>query len=282
MNISILQAGSDSSIQVDSSDRGLQFGDGLFETIAIHNGTARFLERHLQRLKQGCHALNITNVDFTQIAEAVKQQAATSFDCVIKLILTAGNSERGYKRPADSEPNVFIRITGFPVFEPAQCITTRLCKTRLAKQPALAGIKHLNRLEQILARNEWNDLSIQEGLLTDMDGLVIEGTMSNIFLVKNGDLHTPNLNNCGVAGIMRSVVIDLAKANDIPVSICQITPDDLHVADEVFLTNSLFEIRPVCEIITVGKYEPGPVTKDLMRMLPEISTQDDSSKWYAE
>lgn len=269
------------SSQLCIDDRGLQFGDGLFETIAVRQGSACCLGRHMQRLQQGCRLLAIGDVDFVRLAATLQQYAAVHEKGVIKLILTAGNSRRGYKRPADTSPNVIIKIAALPKTEETPKLKIRLCKTRLARQPGLAGIKHLNRLEQVLARQEWADESIHEGLLQDTDDWLIEATMSNCFLVRDKRLITPDLTNCGVAGVMRSLVIDTAKTAGVSVKISRISIDDLKSADEVFLTNSLFGIRPVCEIIGSGQYATGPVTQLLQQEIVNHVAQDTSDNWYA-
>ena len=266
---------------INSQDRGLQFGDGLFETMAVRNGVVCFLSRHLRRLQHGCNILGIDKTNMKQLSTTLQLQAANHEQAVIKVIVTAGNSARGYKRSSNNQPNIIVKVSAMPEVDNERCIKAMLCKTRLARQPSLAGIKHLNRLEQVLARKEWDDESIQEGLLLDTDNWLIEGTMSNIFLAKDGQLKTPDLSQCGVAGIMRSVVIDLAQAAGMVVNISQISGDELKAADEIFMTNSLFEIRPVCEISGVGDYDPGPISEKLQEEISNCVTQDTSDNWYA-
>ncbi len=266
---------------INNQDRGLQYGDGLFETMVVRNGVICFLARHLRRMQQGCDILSINLVNMKLLSATLQQQATHYEQAVIKLILTAGNSARGYKRSSDSQSNTIIKVSAMPEADNGRCIKAMLCTTRLARQPLLAGIKHLNRLEQVLARNEWDDESIQEGLLLDTDNWLIEGTMSNIFLAKDGQLKTPDLSQCGVAGIMRSVVIDLAQAAGIVVNISQISETELKTADEIFMTNSLFEVRPVCEITGITHYKPGPITEALQKVISMRATHDTSENWYA-
>ena len=266
---------------INSQDRGLQYGDGLFETMLVRNGVVCFLSRHLRRLQHGCNILGIDKTNMKQLSTTLQQQAANNEQAVIKVIVTAGNSARGYKRSSDSQSNTIIKVSAMPEVDNGRCIKAMLCTTRLARQPSLAGIKHLNRLEQVLARNEWDDESIQEGLLLDTDNWLIEGTMSNIFLAKGGQLKTPDLSQCGVAGIMRSVVIDQAKSDGLNVEICQISEAELKTADEIFMTNSLFEVRPVCEISGIGDYDPGPISEKLQEEISNCVTQDTSDNWYA-
>jgi 4-amino-4-deoxychorismate lyase len=122
-----------------------------------------------------------------------------------------------------------------------------LCETRLSHQPRLAGIKHLNRLENVLAAAEWQNPDVAEGLLCDSEGNVIEGTRSNLFLVRHGELLTPDLSRCGVAGVQRQRVLDWAATRNLPASVGRVTLQDVLDADEVFLTNSVIGLWPVRE-----------------------------------
>ena len=262
-------------------DRGFQFGDGLFETIAVRQGTACFLKRHMRRLQQGCRILSIHGINIEELSETIQQQAAQHEQAIIKLIVTAGSSSRGYRRSSTSTPTVVIKITAIPEVNPDQPLKVMLCNTRLARQPRLAGIKHLNRLEQVLARQEWDDDSIQEGLILDTENCLIEATASNLFLVRDDKLITPDLTNCGVAGVMRAVVIDCARTAGLETSRVALNLDDLKTADEVFLTNALFGIRPVYEIMGHGDYKTGPVTSLLQNKLAACVKQDKTDNWYA-
>jgi len=167
---------------------------------------------------------------------------------VLKLILSRGEGGRGYRYPESVQPSrIFMRHPwpDHPQQNGREGVQVRFCNITLARQPALAGLKHLNRLEQVLARNEWQDAQMAEGLMLDENGNVIEGTMSNVFMVQNGILYTPDLSACGVAGIMRDTVLELARNTDMTVRITNITKDQLCEADEIFLTNSLIGIWPV-------------------------------------
>lgn len=238
--------------RIPVTDRGLQYGDGLFETLAFREGKLEFLNAHLQRLSAGCERLGITFAAQDKLElELATLCAQTAEDSVIKIMLTRGSGGRGYKAPKDAEPMRIISAHPMPEY-PESCqhgITVRLCQHQLGINPALAGIKHLNRLEQVLARSEWDDDSIREGLMLDINGRLVEGTMSNLFLVNHGQLKTPPVQENGIAGIMRAEVIKLATKLDIPVIEQALTLADLNEAEEVFLTNSLIEIWPVTRLI---------------------------------
>lgn len=259
--------------RIDVTDRGLQYGDGVFETIAFRHGNLEFLSAHLSRLKQGCERLKIAfppslqqalSDDIAQLCQSLNQNA------VIKLILTRGAGGRGYRYHPDMQPTRIVSshlMPEYPLTNQAG-VSVRICQQRLALNPSLAGIKHLNRLEQILARNEWQDDSIAEGLMLDYQDRLIEGTMSNVFLVQNNQLMTADLASSGIAGIMRQQLIKIAEKLDIQLRITTLTVHDLESADELFICNSLIGIWPVTEIIDLRADIPhGPVTRLLQHTL---------------
>ncbi|MEE9413548.1 MAG: aminodeoxychorismate lyase, partial [Methylococcales bacterium] len=178
---------------VDISDRGLQYGDGVFETIAVSRGQPEFLVRHLQRLQTGCQALGIECPQHLLLSDEIRMLCSQQNSAVIKIQITSGQSVRGYRRPGPLSPNRIITCQAFPEY-PQQLYTSgiklRLCRQRLSINITLAGIKHLNRLDQVIGRNEWNSVDIHEAVMLDTDGYVIEGTMSNLFFVANGCLKT--------------------------------------------------------------------------------------------
>lgn len=233
-------------------DRGLAYGDGLFETIKVIAASPRYWQYHLNRLFDGAERLrfDIDRVELTRQLTADVQnllaKSAAAEEC-IKIQLTRGVGQRGYTIPAVQQP---VRIVQRTVANPKAADFNRdgidlfLCELRLAKQPALAGIKHLNRLEQVLARAEWQD-DFQEGVLRDTDDHVIEGVMSNLFLVESGTLVTPNLDQAGVAGILRSRIIRWAETVNIPVNIESVSLPRLQRAEHIFLCNSLNGVWPV-------------------------------------
>jgi len=233
---------------VPATDRGLQYGDGLFETIAVVEGHPCLWRRHVQRLMAGCDRLGIPAPAPEQLYDEVVQEIGERAEGVIRITLTRGSGERGYAAPAVVHPTRIVQWSKGRLPLPGTAlnpIVATICKTRLGRNPVLAGLKHLNRLEQVMARSEWSDPSIQEGVMCDSDGYVIECTSSNLFLLRRGHLLTPDLKNCGVAGIMRGLVIDTAKRLGMAVTVCDITLEQVRGADALFVTNSLTGIRPV-------------------------------------
>ena len=249
------------------SDRGLQYGDGLFETIAVKDGQCEHWYEHMSRLADGCQRLNIPVPDAQKILVEAQQLYAGKEKAVLKVIVTRGSGGRGYQSP---EPIAATRILSIHPWPEYSSINTQLgvqlhlCATQLSRQPALAGIKHLNRLEQVLARNEWHDPDISEGLMSDTDGNVVEGTMSNYFAVINNELVTPEIVDCGVAGIMRSHIIKQAVLHEITVRERKIKLDELSAADELFVCNSIIGIWPVRKLQDFNYKVIGDVTTTIM------------------
>ncbi len=245
---------------ISVGDRGFQYGDGLFETMAVINGACPFWERHMQRLQYGCRRLQFPLPDIALLQAEARVLIQHEKRAVLKLILSRGEGGRGYRYPATVQASrIFMRHPwpDYPEQNGQIGVQVRFCTTTLARQPALAGLKHLNRLEQILARNEWQDAAIIEGLMLDENENVIEGTMSNVFMVQNKHLYTANLSNCGVAGIMRGYILELAHNAGITSHIGDISKQQLGEADEIFLSNSLIGLWPVNrlegQVFTVGE-----------------------------
>ncbi len=231
-------------------NRGLHYGDGLFETMRVQNGTVPLWSRHYQRLAQDCVRLGITapeeNVLVRELNEVVGQHTAG----IVKLIVTAGATTRGYARSGEETCRMllFYPPQEQPDQDRSQGVRVRFCDIRLSRNPRLAGIKHLNRLEYVLARNEWQDTEIVEGLLLDTSDNVIEATTANVFLVGADGLLTPDLEFAGVRGIMRQIVLEAAEHFDLSARECNLSRMDVLQADGVFLTNSVVGILPVRQI----------------------------------
>lgn len=256
---------------IDVTDRGFQYGDGLFETCEVRNGQPVLLDLHLQRLNAGCEKLLIPYPGFELLQLETQQICQHSELAVLKIIITRGTGGRGYKEPETIHATRVLSLHPFPDYP--QCykehgITTRFCRTRLGLNPELAGIKHLNRLEQILARAEWKDIDIQEGIMLDINDNVIEGTMTNVFYVKNGILYTAILTHAGVLGIMRHVIMTIASEHNISVIQKSITKDNLLSADELFVCNSIIGIWPIKQLAT-SHFLPGKITGQLQNWLEQ-------------
>ncbi len=236
---------------VSALDRGLQYGDGLFETLAVDGGKLALWERHMRRLMSGCYQLGLRPPSQELLFSECCAVVGTGQRGVLKILLTRGVGGRGYRPSSAAGPTRIVVFHPWPE-HPGRWwrdgIRLRVCATRLGYSPALAGLKHLNRLEQVLARAEWDDPEIAEGVMLDSSGHVVEGTMTNLFLLRDGALITPDLSRCGVVGVMRGVVMDAAREQGIPVVESTLALPELARADAIFVTNSLIGIWPVREL----------------------------------
>jgi 4-amino-4-deoxychorismate lyase len=189
--------------------------------------------------------------DIDQLLAEARQEIGQQQRCVLKIIITRGVGGRGYRPPAETTCNRILYTSTWPEHPAAaieQGIKVRVCEMRLGSNPSLAGLKHLNRLEQVMAQAEWDDNTIAEGLMLDYEERVIEGTMSNLFVLQDGQLLTPDLSRCGTAGVMRGFVMRIASSLEIPVTVMDMTLDQLWEADALFLCNSLIGIWPVRQL----------------------------------
>ena len=256
------------------NDRGLQYGDGLFETMAVRNGKIYLWEAHWQRLSLGCKQLSIELPDKNTIENEIKVliENKNEKQFIIKLIVTRGEGQRGYRFSKEQRATRILSSHAWPNYlhkYQIEGVDVCYCETKLSENEKLAGIKHLNRLEQVLARNEWDD-EFQEGLMLTPQGNIIDGTMSNVFAVQNNKIFTPGLSLCGVEGVMRKTVIKAAKEKGYSVYEKDFNKVELEQADELFLTNSLFGIWPIKLIGETGFTKAGNITKDLQEEIKKI------------
>jgi 4-amino-4-deoxychorismate lyase len=240
------------SARIDYRDRGLQYGDGLFETMRVRGGTLRLLGFHLERLYAGCRSLGIAGPPRPLLRRELERVAALRGEAVLKLIVTRGaSSTRGY-RPTGRERCTRIvalhSLSRAALAEARAPARVRLCATPIGLNPRLAGLKTLNRLESVMARAEWTDARIWEGLMRDADENIVCGTMSNLFLRRGSILMTPMLDRCGVAGVMRRWILQAAGDLRLRTLECRIGWQDLRGADEVFMSNAVVGVRSVASI----------------------------------
>lgn len=256
---------------IPALDRGVAYGDGVFRTLLLDKGRPRAWREHYAKLQGDCVALGITCPDQDSVQADISHLAREAPNTGIKIIVTRGIGERGYAPVAGA--NACRIALSFPVPDvykkyAAEGITARVCALRVGFQPRLAGIKHLNRLENVMARREWTDRSIAEGLLLDGAGNAIGGTMSNVFIVEQGALVTSDLSECGVAGVTRERVLRHARVLGVDCSIARISLQRLLDADEVFVTNSLMG---ACQVRTLGEksWAAGDMTHTVRRWLDD-------------
>jgi 4-amino-4-deoxychorismate lyase len=245
------------------NDRALQYGDGLFETILCADSALYYWPQHYQRLLASAQRLGIRCPSEDTLLQDIRlligqqkndDEQTRDTACAIKLILSRGNSHRGYRYPDKGQSRRIVMLSEL-ADDYSALLSERLtagklyiCDTRASINPTLAGLKHLNRLENVIAHNEWQNTLKQQyldGLMCDADQHIIECTMSNIFAVKDDKLLTPDLSSSGVRGVMRDEILRLSSASNIDALETTITLDDLIVMDEVFISNSLIGIRSI-------------------------------------
>lgn len=260
---------------LDITDRGLHYGDGLFETIEVTHQKPVFLAQHLTRLKAGCQILKIPYPAEKILLDEISEVCQSAEQAIIKIILTRGSGGRGYRQPEAIHTTRIVARYPFPDFPDTYTmkgINVRFCELRLGLNPMLAGLKHNNRLEQVLARAEWND-EFAEGFMLNLNEHVIEGTMSNLFVVKDKMIFTPEINVSGIKGVMRHVIMQIAATGNISVKEMTMNKDFVLAADEIFVTNSVIGIWPV-KSLQNSKFSVGRITTRLMASLAEYKQRE--------
>lgn len=232
-------------------DRSVMYGDGVFRTLRMRAGRVNCWQGQYRKLEADCRALDILCPARSTLEQEIDLLARDTPDCVVKIVVSRGAGGRGYGVPDSVSPSRVLLNSPLPVY-PAQYwhdgVKLHVCEMRLSHQPRLAGIKHLNRLENVLARMEWSDPETPEGLLLDAEGWVVEGTMANIFMRQGNTLLTPDLSACGVAGLQRERILAFASQCDLMPEVRNFSLSALLQADEAFLCNSVIGVWPVRQI----------------------------------
>jgi 4-amino-4-deoxychorismate lyase len=233
---------------IEALDRGLQYGDGIFETMRVQSHRIRLLDLHLDRLYRSCRRLKIDAPEPARLRRELQRMAALHPEGVLKLTVTRGRGRRGYRPTGREQATRIASLHPLPLIarsDAAKAVRLRLCATCLSTNPSLAGLKTLNRLDSVLARAEWTDERIWEGLMRDVDGNYVCGTMSNLFVRRGTTLMTPLLDRCGVAGVMRRWILDTRFKLRLRTVERRIRWADLKSAEEVFMSNAVVGIRSV-------------------------------------
>ncbi|MGB0722596.1 MAG: aminodeoxychorismate lyase [Gammaproteobacteria bacterium] len=253
------------------ADRGFAYGDGVFETIACLRGELLLWDRHMSRLEEGCERLGFPPPTREVLLEEARQLTGTPGhgNHVLRITVTRGEGGRGYAPPQAPSPTRVLSVHPWPYPDASSFVhgvDLMQCRTRASCNPSLAGIKHLNRLDNVLARQEVMASGADEGLMCQSSGTVVSATQSNLFLVENGVLITPDLGSAGVSGTCRAAVLDAAAVINLSVAVEAVTPERVLCADELFLTNSVAGIWPVKQAL--GRpLNVGPVTRSMQRAL---------------
>lgn len=241
----------DAQAGVAANDRGVQFGDGCFTTAHLWQGEVALLPAHIQRLRDACARLLITGVDFEQLEQEMQRLAEQHQNAVMKVILTRGQGGRGYSAAGCASPTRIISIAPYPALYPTlqhSGATLTLSPIALSRNPLLAGLKHLNRLEQVLIRTHLEQTEAHEAVVLDTDGALVECCAANLFWRKGKTVFTPDLSFAGVAGLMRARVMQQLPALGYQVEQTSAAFGELASADEVFITNALMPLISVNRI----------------------------------
>ena len=257
--------------QISIHNRNLHYGDGLFETCVVRDNKILMWEHHISRLNIGCRRLNIKKIDESVWLGDIKQalQLTLKKKCIVKLILSRGNSLRGYSYSEDIKPVRVVIVSEMTQPKIQNSFSLQYANSGYYSNPKLAGIKHCNRLEQILARE---NMIANEAIMLDESKNIISVTQGNIYFIFGNKLVTPKLHRCGVVGSRRSTILELARIINLEVSEDIISLEQSKIADEVFISNSLIGIQPVTSI---GNYylAHNPLTEKIRAAYSSI-TQD--------
>lgn len=260
---------------VSVTDRGLAYGDGLFETMRLARGVIPYWPWHWNRLKSGAKKLHIElpEADIERYLQHLLELAGDhNIDRgVLKLTATRGESGRGYQPQPGHPATIIIQLLPAPRYPENYYRTgvdVSICQYKLPRNRFLAGIKHLNKLDYAIASLEWQGSDFQEALLFDTENCLVEACSRNVFLVKDGKLQTPAIQYAGVAGVMRQIILEeLAPSLQLATLETELSLADLLNADEVFLCNSVTGIWPVQSILRETRFGRFPVTEKLQQAL---------------
>ena len=236
---------------IEIADRAFQYGDGCFTTMAYRNGHLELFKAHIQRLKQACNTLYIDFVQWSELENSIVESLKSASDCVVKVIITRGQGGRGYSPIGATHPNFVISHHDIPSqysLWQSKGIRLSISPITLASQPLLAGIKHLNRLEQVLVKQSLAQTHYDDVVVCDTHNQIIESSVGNLFWYNNDCWFTPELTESGVEGVMRNQILHVLQENG---QKCQVVKQDisaLFTAQELFVCNSLMVMVPVLNL----------------------------------
>jgi 4-amino-4-deoxychorismate lyase len=263
------------SKDVAIADRGFNFGDGHFTTIKLVAGQALLLDLHLARLQQACVVLAIEFTQWDELNTAITQQAQALQGGVLKVTITRGEGGRGYGTLDCSSANWFLQYRAIPAQYSKWAgvgIELMLCQYQQTVNPALSGLKTLNRLDQVMIKQELDANGMVDGLVCSTDGYVIETSVANVFWVVGSEVYTPSTKRSGVEGVMKTHILKLLNKLGMEVKTGDYTVSDVLAADEIFITNSVMEVVPVKSILKQG-------TQDNISAIGYDLSVNDSSVW---
>jgi len=257
--------------RIDPSDRGLQFGDGVFETLLLDAGCPVLWERHWARLCRGLEGLGIPPPRERDCLDDLRAVAGSS-RALAKLIVTRGPGPRGYAVPERVHPTR-IAMGGAPLAIPdaGQILRLGICGTRVGRSP-LPGCKHLNRLENVLARREWG-ADWDEGLMLDGYGNASCATQSNVFILDGRCLLTPPVDEFGVAGTRRGWLLEHAARAGLLVQEAKLSLEQVLAAEAIFLSNSRIGLRRALLVGQRDRVAGGGPASAALAMVSELGAE---------
>jgi len=241
----------DSAETISVRDRGLSYGDGLFTTMLVVKGRCCVMHKHLKRLQDGIKLLGIAQIDFAALIEQLTNLADSLSHGVIKVVITRGEGARGYSSVGCDQPTVIVTSSLLPPHYATlreQGINVGVSTIPLGLNPVTAGLKHLNRLEQVLVRQQIDQEQWDDAIVLDCQGYIVESNLANIFWLKEGTLYTPSLKLAGVEGVMRDFIIEKATELGYDIAIDRYRLGSVMEADEIFVSNSLMQMVPIVMI----------------------------------
>ena len=258
-------------------NRNTQFGDGLFETCLVENKKLLFWSNHFERMKLGCDRLKISMIDETLwLSDIKKAFSLMKIDnCIVKLVLSRGESLRGYSYKYNIRPIRITIVSELKKNNQDKGFSLEFCNSGYNSNPKLAGIKHCNRLEQVIARA---GIKVDDGIMLDENENVVSVTQGNIFCIQGNRLITPNLDKCGIEGTRRAVILKIAVDLGFDINIKNLSVAELLRSDEVFISNSIQGVGPVNQIEDFV-YSKHKITEIISETLKEKSTEDNSFIW---
>jgi 4-amino-4-deoxychorismate lyase len=258
-------------------NRNTQFGDGLFETCLVENKKLLFWSNHFERMKLGCDRLKISMIDETLwLSDIKKAFSLMKIDnCIVKLVLSRGESLRGYSYKDNIRPIRITIVSELKKNNQDKGFSLEFCNSGYNSNPKLAGIKHCNRLEQVIARA---GIKVDDGIMLDENENVVSVTQGNIFCIQGNRLITPNLDKCGIEGTRRAVILKIAVDLGFDINIKNLSVAELLRSDEVFISNSIQGVGPVNQIEDFA-YSKHKITEIISEALKEKSTEDNSFIW---
>ena len=254
--------------QLSTLDRTIHYGDGVFTTVKIAQGKVVWLRSHIDRLKHSCQQFNISGVNWSLLEKEILSVVKPFEHHVLKVIISAGQSSKGYARGNDCTANTMLMINDFPIYYQQlqkSGVSVALAKSFVSINPMLAGVKHLNRLEQVLLKNELASAKVDDLLATNSDGDIIETITGNVFMLINNQWCTPKLNKSGVAGLARMKLLNHFSG----IHEREIRADEIDNVKAMFTTECLMPLLPVSSL--EGRSLDISVCKPYLDYLNEIS-----------